>query len=223
MRAAGHDVYPATLTGLGESVHLGRPDTNLDTHIQDVVNLLEYEDLHDVRLLGHSYAGLVVTGVAEKVPERLGKLIYLDAILPEDGDNLYKVNGPMYEQIVEKDVVEKGEGWYWPLPGYDVLSQFLRIDDISEENLKWFREKSVGQPVGTYRQTISIKNPAAQKVARTYIRCTRTEAESYGQEPKYLEKVRNNPAWKYVELESTHFSMFAHPNELAEILLKEAD
>lgn len=223
LQQAGHTVYPATLTGLGDRVHLGTPETNLDTHIQDVVNLLEYEDLRDVRLVGHSYAGLVVTGVAEKVPDRLGKLIYLDAILPEDGQNIYDINGPLYEQIVEQDAAEKGDGWRWPLPAYEVLSQFLRIDDMSEEVLQWFREKSVGQPVGSYRQKLSVKNPAARQVPRAYIRCTRTEAESYGQEPPYLAKVRNNPAWQYLELESTHFAMLAHPRELAELLLKLAD
>src|SRR5690242_2869175 len=84
LRAAGHEVYTPTLTGLGERVHLGSPETDLDTHIQDIVNVLVYEDLRDVVLLGHSYSGMVVTGVADRVPDRLSQLVYLDAIVPND-------------------------------------------------------------------------------------------------------------------------------------------
>src|SRR5918996_3185681 len=78
LREEGHDVYPVTLTGLGERVHLASPQVDLETHIADVVNLIEYEDLHDVVLLGHSYAGLVVTGAADRIPERISQLVYLD-------------------------------------------------------------------------------------------------------------------------------------------------
>ena len=78
-------MYPVTLTGLGERTHLASPDISLDTHIQDVVNVLFYEDLHDVILVGHSYGGNVITGVADRVPERLQQLVYLDAATPSDG------------------------------------------------------------------------------------------------------------------------------------------
>lgn len=77
LREEGHDAHPATLTGLGERVHLASPEVDLDTHITDVINLIEFEDLHNVVLLGHSYAGLVVTGVADRVPDRISKLVYL--------------------------------------------------------------------------------------------------------------------------------------------------
>src|SRR3712207_7379490 len=73
LREEGHDVYPATLTGLGERVHLASPEVDLETHISDVVNLIEFEDLHDVVLLGHSYGGLVVTGAADRIPERISR------------------------------------------------------------------------------------------------------------------------------------------------------
>src|SRR5690348_9394248 len=78
LRRKGHDVFPVTLTGLGDRAHLGTPETNLDTHVQDVVNVLFYEDLNDVILAGHSYGGVVITGVADRCPERLRQLVYLD-------------------------------------------------------------------------------------------------------------------------------------------------
>ena len=89
LRAAGHDVYATTATGLGDRVHLADPAIDLDTHVTDVVNLLEFEDLTDVTLVGWSYGGMIITGVAERVPERLAQLVYLDASVPADGENSY--------------------------------------------------------------------------------------------------------------------------------------
>src|ERR687889_677389 len=85
LRDQGHDAYPVTLTGLGERAHLSGPEVDLDTHITDVVNLIDYEDLRDVVLLGHSYAGIVVTGVADQILERIGQLVYLDSGPVPDG------------------------------------------------------------------------------------------------------------------------------------------
>jgi pimeloyl-ACP methyl ester carboxylesterase len=85
LRQRGHVVYPVTLTGLADRVHLARPDVDLETHITDVINLIEYEDLHDVSLLCHSYSGVVITGVADRIPERLAQVIYLDSAPFVDG------------------------------------------------------------------------------------------------------------------------------------------
>lgn len=87
LRAAGHEAYTPTLTGLGGRCHLANPDINLDTHVQDVVGVIECEDLQDVILIGHSSGSMVVTGVVEKIPERLGYLIYLDTIIPQNGQS----------------------------------------------------------------------------------------------------------------------------------------
>ena len=88
LRAAGHEVFTPTLTGLGERVHLANPDIGLDTHIQDILMVLEYEELRDVILVGYSYSGMVITGVAELAPERISQLIYLDAFVPQDGQSM---------------------------------------------------------------------------------------------------------------------------------------
>src|ERR671939_153813 len=106
---AGHRVYTPTLTGLGERAHLGRPETGLDTHVQDIVNVLEFEDLSDVTLLGHSYGGYVVTGVAEQVPERLEQVIYLDAVVPESNRSIFDQNGPSFAALVEEGTRASGD------------------------------------------------------------------------------------------------------------------
>lgn len=89
----GHDVFAHSLTGMGERFHLGGPDTNLGTHRQDVVGIIEHYDLHDVTLVGHSYGGMVVTAVADRVPERIAHLVYLDAMLPLDGQSCFDMGG----------------------------------------------------------------------------------------------------------------------------------
>ena len=114
LQAAGHAVYALTLTGLGERRHLATPDVGLDTHIQDVVNVLAYEDLRDVVLVGHSYGGMVITGVADRAPGRLTRLIYLDALLPHDGECVYDLFPPEVRASWEAQARRDGAGWRTP-------------------------------------------------------------------------------------------------------------
>jgi len=104
LREEGHDAYPVTLTGLGERVHLASPEVDLETHITDVVNLIEFEDLHDVMILGHSYGGLVVTGAADRSPERISQLVYLDTAPLPDGDILLEKFPPEARKRTEEQV-----------------------------------------------------------------------------------------------------------------------
>jgi pimeloyl-ACP methyl ester carboxylesterase len=121
LRAAGHVVVTPTLTGLGERSHLLTRDVGLDTHIQDIVNVLEFEDLHEVVLLGHSDGGMVITGVAERVPHRLASLIYLDAWFPIDEDRSMAELGarymPGFLEPIEARAQTDGQGWMIPTPG----------------------------------------------------------------------------------------------------------
>ena len=94
LRKAGHEVYTPTMTGLGERIHLMNPSINLDTHITDIVNVIKYEELSDVVLVGHSYGGMVITGVADALPDRITSLVYLDAFVPENGQSLVSLVPP---------------------------------------------------------------------------------------------------------------------------------
>src|SRR5687768_18527221 len=115
LRAAGHDVVTPSLTGLGERAHLATPDTNLDTHVADIAAVLHYEDLHDVVLVGHSYGGMVITGVADRAIDRVGKLVYLDAANPRNGQSLLDVAGPIIEAVRPMGKVVDGvELVLWP-------------------------------------------------------------------------------------------------------------
>ena len=117
LRAEGHDVHTPTLTGLGERSHLVRPETDLDTHVTDVAAVLEYEDLTDVILVGHSYGGMVITGTADRVPDRIAQIVYLDAASPRDGQSLVDV-APALMDFARSDsrVVDGVDLVLWPSP-----------------------------------------------------------------------------------------------------------
>ena len=116
LRARGHDVFTPSLTGFGERVHLATPETGLETHIQDILNVLRYEDLHQVVLACQSYGGMVVTGVADRMPERLAHLVYLNALVPEDGQSAFDLLPPAMRQRFEEAARTAGEGWRIPVP-----------------------------------------------------------------------------------------------------------
>ena len=153
LQAAGHEVYALTLTGLGERNHLASPDLGLDTHIQDVVNVLEYEDLRDVVLLGHSYGGMVLTAVADRAAERLARLVYLDAFLPRDGECLFDMLPPDVRAREEEAARLHGEGWRIPPgPGAD--------------------PRAVPMPLKPCQQPLRLTGTGSRTVPGVYVHCT---------------------------------------------------
>ena len=217
IRAAGLDVYTPTLTGLGERRHLASRWVNLDTHVEDVVNVMEFEELADVALVGHSYGGMVITAVAHHAPERLSHLVYLDAIVPDDGEAAFSDDSDEFRAVVEQQARERGDGWLWPLPDAAELRQFLSLAGIGEGQQHWLRHKSVPHPVATLAQPVRLGNPAAEPIPRTYIRCTAGEWDS--ELPRYVELARTSPDWRYHELATGHWPMISTPRELAHLLI----
>jgi len=114
-RTAGHEFFSPTYTGLGERAHLARPDIDLSTHVQDVLAMLEIEDLTQVTLPGHSYGGMVATGVADKAPGRIARVVYIDAFAPKDGQSLFDLLGPKGEARMRAGAAKDGDGWKLPL------------------------------------------------------------------------------------------------------------
>ena len=152
LRARGHEVYTPTLTGLGERKHLARPEVDLNTHVQDIVSVLEFEGLVDVVLAGHSYSGMVITGVAERAARRLTHLVYVDASVPQDGESMFG-NGPSrMQQDVEAEARSRGDGWCWPLPEFEELSRFGSLADLTDADRQWFRSNATPQPLNTLTQ-----------------------------------------------------------------------
>lgn len=114
LRNVGHEVFTPTLTGLGERAHLACPEVGLDTHVQDVLGVLEYEELDDLVLVGHSYSGMVITAVAEHLPEQIDQLVYLDAFVPQDGQSLNDILGPDLQAHFVRMARRYGKGWRVP-------------------------------------------------------------------------------------------------------------
>ena len=200
LRAAGADVYPLTLTGMGERSHLISEAVDLSMHIKDVVNVLEYEDLHDVVLVGHSLGGMVVTGVAEAVADRLGHLVYLDAFLPEDGKAVSD-----YAPIAPT----RSDGWRVPPIG--TIGAF-GVRDL--QDIEWAGPRLGDQPVKTFTEPVQVTNPQAEALPKTYVLASES--------PWFVEAAKRAKSlgFGYHEmLYAGHDAMITEPQALAEVLL----
>jgi pimeloyl-ACP methyl ester carboxylesterase len=221
LREEGHDAYPATLTGLGERVHLARPEVDLDTHITDVVNLIEFEDLQDVVLLGHSYAGLVITGVSDRVPDRISQLVYLDTGALPDGTVLIETFPPEARRHIEQQVEELGDGWRFPMPPQEELATFGSLEGLDDDRLELLRSRAVDQPFGTFTRSLTLQNPAREALPKVGILCSfslqEVQAIIASGNPLFREMV--GPNWRFVELPTGHYPMFSRPDDLAAVLL----
>ena len=202
-----HQVFTPSLTGLGERRHLARPDINLETHIEDVVSLLEMEDLHDVVLVGHSYGGMVVTGAADRVPERIGRLIYLDAFVPENGRCLLDYVVPERAARMREEGEKAGSVTPPPLSLWGITRQ---------EHIDFIKPREARHPFGTMAQKIRLEGNAA-RLPKTFIYCSSPATGSFDQ---FAAKYRNDPAWKFFELPTGHDAMILMPERVAELLQK---
>jgi pimeloyl-ACP methyl ester carboxylesterase len=202
LQAAGHEVFAPSLTGMGERVHLSSREIGLETHIVDVLNLLVYEDLTGVVLVGHSYGGMVVTSVADRVPERIGHLVYVDAFVPRDGESVRSFSDPGgWHRNMEEPVRARGDGWRNPRPeGPDADPRL------------------VDHPYKTYTDPVALTG-AHRRVPTTYVWCTDPPHPLIAQA---AERARAEPGWRFRELPTSHVPMRTMPDELTALLLEAA-
>jgi pimeloyl-ACP methyl ester carboxylesterase len=215
LRVAGHEVWTPTLTGLGERVHLAHPGIDLDTHVTDVVNVLAFEDLQEVALVIWSYGGMVITGVADRAPERLAQLVYLDAAVPEDGQSWYDAaaNGEASRADDLAASEEANTPGFWPVPVEDFQAQVANNADR-----EWFLGRTVHHPLATFAQPLRLGNAMAERLPRAYTDCT--EGKDPGTpDPAYLTRVRSGSGWRYRELAANHLAPVTAPRETADLLL----
>jgi pimeloyl-ACP methyl ester carboxylesterase len=221
LRDNGHDAYAATLTGLGERVHLASSQVDLETHITDVVNVIEFEDLHDVVLLGHSYGGLVVTGAADRIPERISELVYLDTAPLPDGGMLIEKFPPELRKRTEQQVQELGEGWKFPIPPPEELAKMASLEGVDEDYLRLLYSRATPQPFGTYTQPLRLGNPAREALPKVGILCSFSldQVQEMISSGSPLFREFDGPEWRFVELPTGHYPMFSRPDDLAAVLL----
>ncbi len=220
LRANGHQVFPATLTGLGERKHLSSPQVNLDTHTLDVVNLIAYEDVNEVVLVGHSYAGIVITAVADRIPQRLARLVYVDTAPLPNGVALVDFYPPELRKVYKHRVAAQGDGWRLALPPWEELEQSGTAKDLDERMRNLMQSRATDMPFGAARQPSMLNNPERAKIPKTAIWCTTSSQQVRqfidGGNPMFRELT--GPEWTFADLPTGHWPMFSKPHELAGLL-----
>ena len=207
LREHGHELLTPSYTGLGERSHLAGKDVDLEAHIADLLAVIRYEDPKDPVLIGHSYGGMVATGVADRVPDCLSRLVYLDAFVPRDGQSLLDLLGAEDRaRMLDAARVERG-GWRIPP---NPMPQ-----DTSEADLAWATPRRVMQPLETFRQPIRLTG-AVERLPRTYVYCTRPGPGDVFRQ--FAQRARSERDWQYVEIDASHNPHITAPALLAAVL-----
>ena len=216
----GATVYTPTLSGMESIENPGGPDVGLNTHIQDIVRLIEAGDLSNVTLVGHSYSGLVATSVADLLPGRVGKLVYLDAFIPDNNQSLFDIMGPesevgMRDGLVNAQGQSKADGAneVWLLPPGDAA--FYLGKDADPDTVTWLQERLVYKPVKTFAEKVQLCDiDAVRAIPSVHIQCTKFPYLSW-----VADKARDL-GWSVHEIDSGHDAMVTAPEAVAEILLQ---
>jgi pimeloyl-ACP methyl ester carboxylesterase len=203
LQAQGHRVFTPTLTGIGERSHLLSPDINLDTHIADVVNLIRWEELSHVVLCGHSYGGCVVSGVADRIPERIDALIYLDAFVPESGQSLHDTLPWEMRDAQVQAARAVGDGWKVPpIPAV--------VFNVNVGDRDWVDRQRTLHPLATLQQPLRLTGGIARVKSITYILATGWSPSPF---PPFFERAKAK-GWKTLTIECGHDVMLDRPEEL---------
>jgi pimeloyl-ACP methyl ester carboxylesterase len=208
---AGHEVYAPTMTGVGERSHLVGPHVDLNLHIKDIASVLHYEDLRDVILVGHSYGGMVITGVGGMAAGRVGKLVYLDAANPKNGESLVDVAGPMMEMArAEGRTVDGVELVLLPSPE---AGMFYGVTDPAD--LAWMADRLTAHPWKCFEQKLELRDEAGYfKIPQYHIVCTSTLAS---RDPGLVDEARaSGRLW---DIDTGHDLMITEPQKVADALL----
>jgi len=205
MAAAGHRLITPTYTGLGEREHLAHPSIDLDTHVQDLLGVVRFEQLEDFVLIGHSYGGMVATVLADRIPEHLSRVIYLDAVVPQEGQAMVDV---LSAEAAARVRTALGSGDGWRLPPNAVPP------DTSPEDARWLQALRVPQPVKTLQTPVRLRN-GDTKIPRTYVYYTRC---SPGDPFRPFAERARRERWDYHELDSSHSAHITAPEALTALL-----
>lgn len=209
LRAKGHEVYTPTLTGLGERSHLRSDGTDLDTHILDILNVVEWQGLDRFVLCGHSYGGMVVTGVADAIAEKIGNLVYLDAYVPKDGQSIWDYMGEARRKVLLRDAE--------PFDGHAVASPPPEHFGVSPQNRQWVASKVTPQPMRTLTQPIRLRGAYAPSRPRVYVYATGPSSME-----GFYPELKNDPAWDVAVMDCGHDLMVDDPDGVTEILIRSA-
>jgi pimeloyl-ACP methyl ester carboxylesterase len=208
MQAAGHRFVTPTYTGLGERVHLASPAIDLEIHIQDILNVIKFDDLREVVLLGHSYGGMVATGVADRARDRVAQLIYLDAFVPREGQCLLDFL-PGSERQRMRAGAKSGDGWRVP-PN-------PTPPDTLPEDVEWLAPRRVHMPIKCFEMKLGLEH-GELKLPRSYIYAKRAAPlDPFG---VFATRAKSEPGWRYFEIDASHSPNVTAPEALMAVLEK---
>ena len=210
LRLRGQEVYTPTLTGLGERVHLMNRTIDLDTHVEDIVNVIRCEELSDVVLCGHSYGGMVITGVAEQIAAKIRCLIYLDAFVPENGKCLFDYLSAEQSRNMRDDAAQNGEG-------HKVTPVPAAVFAVNAQDAAWVDAMCVKQPLATFEQKLAVSGRQSSK--RVYMLATGRERSPFQQ---FGARFKDDRDWQFVSFACGHDVMLDQPEELAAALIAAA-
>jgi pimeloyl-ACP methyl ester carboxylesterase len=210
MRKEGHSVFTPTLTGLGERSHLQSFPVNLSTHVQDIVNLFRFEEISSGILVGHGYAGMVISGVADQIPNLLERLVYIDAFIPEDSESAWDIIKSSCEESftnnIQNLINSEGEGVGWPNP------------PTRSSGMPYMKGRPM--PVGTVMEKLRLSNSATSQLPCTFIHCTANlDGWPFKPATDSFRKRAEERRMSVIELETVHACYETMPNEVAKILL----
>jgi pimeloyl-ACP methyl ester carboxylesterase len=210
LRKGGHQVFTPTLTGLGERSHLMSPGIDLDTHIQDIVNVFHWEELSDVVLCGHSYGGMVITGVSDRIADKVRSLVYLDAFVPANGQSVTDFLPPDLMSGMRDDARQNGGGYLLtPIPA--------EVFKLNERDAGWVDRMCVKHPLACFEQKIRLTGAFFQVPRHSYVLAT-----GYGPPQPFIavaERLKQNKNWKVANFSCGHDVMLDLPQETAEVLI----
>ncbi len=212
LQAKGHEVFTPTLTGVADRSHLLSPNIDLQTHIQDVANLIRWEELSDVVLCGHSYGGAVISGAADLAADRIAALVYLDAFVLKDGEGLHDALPP---EAVEQQIAganESGDGWrVSPIPA--------EVFGVNDQDRDWVNSQCTPQPLATFQQRLRLTGALSAIKDNTYILASGWTGSPFG--PSYEQAKADG--WATLEMPCGHDVMLDMPNELTAALVSIAE
>ena len=212
LRAAGHSVRTPTLTGLAERAHLLSPETGLETHIRDIADLFAREGLEDAVLCGHSYGGMVVTGVADRAAGRLRAVVWLDAFVPEDGQCLHDLAPPERAAAMRRAAAERGDGWKVP-----PLPASVWLDDPAQQ--AWVEDRVTPHPLRSLTEPLPLTGAWRSVGRKLYVLAATNRPSPFH---AFHARLSADPAWLCRSIDGPHDLMISHPEETVACLLEAA-
>jgi pimeloyl-ACP methyl ester carboxylesterase len=214
LRAKGHTVYAPSYTGMGDRVHLLSKEITIETFVEDLVQVIQSEELTQIVLVGHSFGGVPISGVADRIPDRIAHLVYLDAVVVESGKSAFSSYPPEEAEARIKAAEKATGGLVVPVP--QSLPAVWGLGKEGDRDYDWVRRRLSPHPLRTYTTALTFRAPVGNGVARTYVHATQPSHPVLEASRKL---VRSWSGWKWVGLAAPHDSMITHPDDVVGVLL----